>query len=41
MPAVAPIGDEITNRAEFLSGLGRGAQIGQRVVVLADERLPG
>ena len=41
MAAVAPVSDEITDGAEFLSGPRRRAQIGQRVVVPADERLPG
>ena len=41
MAAVAPVGDEITNGAEFFPGLRRRAQIGQRIVVPADQRLPG
>ena len=40
MAAVAPIGVEKTNRAEFFPGLRGGAQIGERVVVPADEGLP-
>ena len=41
MAAVAPVGDEITDGAELPAGLRRRAKIGQRVVVPADERLPG
>ncbi len=40
MPAVAPIGDEITEGAEFLAGIGSRAQIRQRVVVTSNQRLP-
>ena len=40
MPAVAPIGDEVTDSGEFFSGLCRCAQIGQRVVVPANQGLP-
>jgi len=41
MAAVAPIGDEITHRAMPAPGLGCGAHICQRVVMPANQRLPG
>src|SRR5580692_6500224 len=41
MAAVAPIGVEKSDRPEFFSGLCGGAKICQRVVMFADERLPG
>src|SRR5258708_689924 len=40
MTAVAPIGDEIADRAVFVSGFGCCTQIGERVVMFANERLP-
>src|ERR1039458_3326871 len=40
MAAVAPVGVKKTNRAEFVSGLGGGAKIGQRIVMPAQQRLP-
>ena len=39
--AVAPIGDEITNGTVPAPGLGGGAQVGQCVVMPANQGLPG
>src|SRR5208282_2761514 len=41
MAAVAPIGDKITQRAVYVSSPGGGTQICQRVVVPANQCLPG
>ena len=41
MPAVAPIGIQEAERAELFSGLRRRAEIGQRVVMPPQQRLPG
>src|ERR1035441_2475783 len=40
MPTVAPVGDEITDGAEFLPSLRRRTEIGQRIVVPANQGLP-
>jgi len=41
MPAIAPVGDKITPRAKFFSRLGGGPQVGKRIVMPADQCLPG
>ena len=40
MAAIAPIGDQIADGAVFAPGFGGGAQIGQRIVMPANQRLP-
>ena len=41
MAAIAPVGDEIPDCAMCAPGFGRGTQICQRVIVSANQRLPG
>src|SRR5271169_2846532 len=41
MTAVPPIGDEITDGTVPAPGLGRGTQVRQRVIMPANQRLPG